>query len=76
MIKVDWLAACIALILVGAVIVIFFWRWRTICKMHSLPANMKQLARADTEEMSQTLLTNKKQGNLDLVHAANIIKPT
>jgi hypothetical protein len=27
-------------------------------------------------EMSQTLLTNKKQGNLDLVHAANIIKPT
>ncbi len=27
------------------------------------------------EEMSQTLLTNKKQGNLDQVHTANIIKP-
>ncbi len=25
--------------------------------------------------MSQTLLTNKKYGNLDYVHAANIIKP-
>ncbi len=28
------------------------------------------------EEMSQTLLTNKKQGNLDQVHNDNIIKPT
>jgi hypothetical protein len=28
------------------------------------------------EEMSQTLLTHKNQGNLDLVHANNIIKPT
>ncbi len=28
------------------------------------------------KEMSQTLLTNKKQGNLDLVQATNIIKPT
>jgi hypothetical protein len=28
---VDWLAACIALRLVGAVIVIFQRRWRTIC---------------------------------------------
>jgi hypothetical protein len=27
------------------------------------------------EEMSQTLLTNKKQGNLDKVHTDNIIKP-
>ncbi len=27
------------------------------------------------EEMSQTLLTNKKQGNLDKVHASNIINP-
>jgi hypothetical protein len=30
-------------------------------------------AKANPEEMSQTLLANKKQGNLD---AANIIKPT
>ncbi len=28
------------------------------------------------EEIYQTLLTNMKQGNLDLVHAANIFKPT
>ncbi len=28
------------------------------------------------EEIYQTLLTNKKQGNLDQVHAANIIKST
>ncbi len=27
------------------------------------------------KEMSQTLLTNKKQGNLDKAQAANIIKP-
>ncbi len=27
------------------------------------------------EEMSQFLLTNKKQGKLDKVHAASIIKP-
>jgi hypothetical protein len=38
------------------------------------PANGKQ-GRVP-EEMSQILLTNKKQGNLDfLVHANNIIKP-
>ncbi len=29
--KVDWLAACIALRVVGTVFVIFLWRWRTIC---------------------------------------------
>ncbi len=28
------------------------------------------------EEIYQTLLTNKKQGNLNYVHADNIIKPT
>ncbi len=28
------------------------------------------------QEMSQPPLTNKKQENLDYVHAANIIKPT
>jgi hypothetical protein len=39
LITVDGLAAWIALIVVGAVIVIFFWRWRTIC---SFPANGKQ----------------------------------
>ncbi len=29
-----------------------------------------------SEEIYQTMLTNKKQGNLDWVHTANIIKPT
>jgi hypothetical protein len=33
-------------------------------------------ARSIPEEMSQTLLTNKKQGNLDEEQSANIIKPT
>jgi hypothetical protein len=28
------------------------------------------------EEIYQTLLTNKKQGNLDYIHVANIVKPT
>jgi hypothetical protein len=65
LIKVDWLAACFALRVVGAVFVIFLRRWRTI--LHNSPANRKQ--------MFQTLLTNKKQGNLDKVQAANIIKP-
>ncbi len=30
----------------------------------------------EPEEMSQILLTNKKQGILDYLHADNIIKPT
>jgi hypothetical protein len=32
--------------------------------------------RAYPEEIYQILVINKKQGNLDLVHAANIVKPT
>jgi hypothetical protein len=51
-----WLAACIALRVVGAVFVIFLRRWRTTCT--ASPANMKQ--EPIPEEMSQTLLTNKK----------------
>jgi hypothetical protein len=31
LIKVDWLAACIALRVVGAVMVVFLWRGRKIC---------------------------------------------
>ncbi len=51
LIKVDWLAACIALRVVGAVhvMVIFLRRW---CKnLHNPPANMKQ--GPIPEEMSQ-----------------------
>ncbi len=29
--KVDWLDACIAPRVVGAVLVVFLWRWRKIC---------------------------------------------
>jgi hypothetical protein len=53
LIKVDnWLAALIALRVVGSVFVIFFWRWRTICLV------LQPMG-------SKGLLTNKKQRNLD-----------
>jgi hypothetical protein len=42
--------------------------------LHNPPANGKQ--GPIPEEIFQTLLTNKKQRNLDYVLAANIIKPT
>jgi hypothetical protein len=42
--------------------------------LHHPPANGKQ--ELIPVEIYQTLLTNKKQGNLDKEHAANIIKPT
>jgi hypothetical protein len=54
---VDWLAACIALRVVGAVLVVFLQRWRKICT-----ANWKQ--GSIPEEIYQALLTNEKQGNL------------
>jgi hypothetical protein len=61
----DWLAACIALRVVGAVLVV------------STGVGVKfSKSSSQWEEMSQTLLTNKKQRNLNLVHADNIIKPT
>ncbi len=61
LIKVDWFAVCIAVVIVviGAVLVIFLRRWRTIAQS----ANGTQ--GPIPEEMSQTFLTNKKQGNLD-----------
>jgi hypothetical protein len=69
LIKVDWLAACLAVRVVGAVLVIFLRLWRKICTIP--PASGKQ--GPIPEEICQAMLTNKKQGNLDLVHAANII---
>jgi hypothetical protein len=92
---VDWLASCIALRVVGVVLIIFLRRWRKkfaqsssqwearadtfssgvgVRNLHNPPANGKQ--GLIPEEMSQTPLINKKQGNLDKVHTANIIKPT
>jgi hypothetical protein len=61
--KVDWLAACIALRVVGggAVMVVFLRRWRKICTILQ-PMGSKGCL---PEEICQTLLTNKKHGNLD-----------
>jgi hypothetical protein len=58
--KVDWLAACIALRVVSAVLV---FSTRVGVNLHNPRANGKQ--GPIPEEISQTLLTNKKQGNLD-----------
>jgi hypothetical protein len=64
LIKVDWLAVCIASKVVGAVFVVFLTRWRKIFTI--LQPNGKQGPIPVPEEMPQTLLlTNKKQGNLD-----------
>ncbi len=71
LIKVDWLAACIALrVVVGAVLVVFLLRW------HKISTTIQWKERQIPEEMSKTLLTNKKQGNLHAVHAAIIINGT
>jgi hypothetical protein len=61
LIKVDWLDVCIAPRVVGAVLVVFLRRWRKICTVLQ-PMGMAGLI---PEEIYQTLLTNKKQGNLD-----------
>ncbi len=70
LIKVDWLDACIVLRVVGAVLV------SSGVGVKFAQSSSQWEARAISEEMSQILLTNKKQGNLDYVHAADIIKPT
>jgi hypothetical protein len=54
LIKVDGLAACIALRIVDAVLVVFLRRGVKFAQSSS-----------QWEEMSQTLLINYKQGNLD-----------
>jgi hypothetical protein len=61
--KSEWLDACIALRMVGAVLVVFLRRWRKNCGTLQAPANGKE--EPIPEEIYQTLLTNKKQGNLD-----------
>jgi hypothetical protein len=55
----------------GAALVVFLQFLRKISQFSS-----QWEAMPIPEEMSQTLLTNKKQGNLDYVHADNIIKLT
>jgi hypothetical protein len=46
---------------VGAILVVFLWRWRKICTILQ-PMGMEGPI---PEEIYQTLLTNKKQGSLD-----------
>jgi hypothetical protein len=50
---------CIAVRVVGAVLVVFLRHWRKICTIFQ-----PMEARAAREEIYQTLLTNKKQGNV------------
>jgi hypothetical protein len=57
LIKVDWLAACSALRVVGAVFVVLPRRWHKICIVNGKKGPIP-------EEIYQILLTNKKQGNL------------
>jgi hypothetical protein len=47
---------------VGAVLVVFLRRWRKIC---TIIQPMEAWADTVPKEIYQTLLTNKKQGNLD-----------
>jgi hypothetical protein len=56
---VDWLPACIALRVAGDVLVAFLRRWRKICTILQPIGKQGPIP----EEISQTLLTNKKQGN-------------
>jgi hypothetical protein len=60
LIKIDWLAACIELKVVGAMLVVFLWRWS---KIFTILQQKKQ--GLIPEEMSLTLLTNKKQRNVN-----------
>jgi hypothetical protein len=60
MVKVDWLAACIALRVVG---VVQYWSFSSGVGVKFAQSSIQW--EAETEEMSQTLLTNKKQGKVD-----------
>ncbi len=62
MIEVALLAACITLRVVGAELVVFLRSWLKICTILQSMETKKELI---PEEMSQTLLTNKKQRNRD-----------
>jgi hypothetical protein len=69
MTKIDWLAASTLLGVGSATLVISL-----VYHLQYLPANEKQ--GPVLEEMSQALLTNKKQVKMCLRNATNIIKPT
>jgi hypothetical protein len=71
MIKMDWLAASVSLRAGGAALVIFS---AVAYSLQVPPANGKQAQAA--EEIYQTLLSNRKPGKIDYVHAASTTKPT
>jgi hypothetical protein len=70
-IKVDWLAAG-AFLRVGDVLLVSF-HLSLAYRLQNLPPNWKQ--KPVPEKISETLLTNKKQGQLRPWDATNIIKP-
>jgi hypothetical protein len=51
-IKVDWLAACIALRIVGAVLVVVLWRWRKICTIRQPMGNKGRYLKKSTQPCS------------------------
>ncbi len=55
-----------------------YWSFSSGVSVKFSQSSSQLEARADTvpEEIYQALVTIKKQGNLDSVHAANISKPT
>jgi hypothetical protein len=57
----NWLAACIALRVIGDVLVVFLHRWHKICTTLQPMGKQGPIP----EEISQTPLNNKKQGNVD-----------
>jgi hypothetical protein len=49
LIKVDWLAGCIAQRVVGTLFVVFLWRWRTICTVLQEMGNKGEYLRNPAE---------------------------
>ncbi len=72
LIKMDWLATCIALRLVGAGLIIFLWRWRKICTILHPMGSKGPIP----EEIYQTILTNKKETWIKYTLLAVPVRPT
>jgi hypothetical protein len=71
-IKVYWLAAGVSQKRVSGVLLVSF----PAVGVPSAKAPANRMQATVPEEMSQTLLTNKKQGKNYQVHATHIIKPS
>jgi hypothetical protein len=60
-----------------ALLLVFRQEWLALYWSFSSGVGVKFSSQCrNPKEMSQNLLTNKKQGKLDYVTASNIIKPT